>query len=128
VASVGREQLQRADVQRLQPRQWLNDEVINFYGAMILERAERWTAAGDAGNARKREEDVWFGADELGGMMPPKLKSRMNGINGTTYKGKERERGEPVRIHYFNTFFYAKLTSPGYEKARLNKWTKKVRW
>lgn len=126
VASVAREQLQRADIQRLQPRQWLNDEIVNFYGAMIVERAERWTAGGDVEIARKRE-DIWFGADELGGSMPPKLKSRLNCVNGTTRKGKEPEHGEPLNIHYFNTFFYAKLTGPGYEKARLNKWTKKVR-
>ena len=28
------------DIARLLPGQWLNDEVINFYGAMILARSE----------------------------------------------------------------------------------------
>jgi Ulp1 family protease len=28
------------DIARLQPCQWLNDEIINFYGAMILGRSE----------------------------------------------------------------------------------------
>jgi Ulp1 family protease len=28
-----------ADLQKLTGRQWLNDELINFYGAMIMERA-----------------------------------------------------------------------------------------
>jgi hypothetical protein len=93
---------------------------------MIVERAERWTANCDPGTAGKRDEDVWFGADELGGSMPPKPKSKINGTHCATRKRKEREHGEPLRIHYFNTFFYAKLTGSGYEKARLNKWTKKV--
>ena len=28
------------DISRLHPGQWLNDEIINFYGAMILGRSE----------------------------------------------------------------------------------------
>ncbi|KAL1740095.1 hypothetical protein HDZ31DRAFT_48176, partial [Schizophyllum fasciatum] len=40
VAKYAREQVSDADVARLRPGQWLNDEVINFYGAMILGRAE----------------------------------------------------------------------------------------
>ncbi|KAF9520526.1 hypothetical protein BS47DRAFT_1370365 [Hydnum rufescens UP504] len=80
VSTCGREQVQGEDIQRLRPAQWLNDEVINFYGAMITERAAR----------------------------------------------QGREQGDPLDVHYFNTFFYEKLVNPGYEKARLNKWSKKV--
>lgn len=28
------------DLSRLKPGQWLNDEIVNFYGAMILGRSE----------------------------------------------------------------------------------------
>lgn len=124
LATVGREQVQKADVQRLQPAQWLNDEIINFYGAMITARSERWAKLRNGDPAQLCEEDLWFGADELGGTKPPKGASK---ANGHSRKRKDREYGEPVQIHYFNTFFYSKLTTTGYEKAKLNKWTKKVR-
>ena len=40
VAKFAREQVSDVDISRLCPAQWLNDEIINFYGAMILARSE----------------------------------------------------------------------------------------
>jgi sentrin-specific protease 1 len=40
VSKHGREQVTDQDLMRLRPVQWLNDEIINFYGSMILARAE----------------------------------------------------------------------------------------
>jgi sentrin-specific protease 1 len=40
IAKVAREQVTDQDLSRLRPRQWLNDEIINFYGALILARSE----------------------------------------------------------------------------------------
>lgn len=40
VAKFGREQVVDKDIQRLRPGQWLNDEIINYYGQMILSRSE----------------------------------------------------------------------------------------
>lgn len=40
VSKYAREQVTDADLSRLWPSQWLNDEVINFYGALILGRSE----------------------------------------------------------------------------------------
>ncbi|KAK8844621.1 hypothetical protein IAR55_006468 [Kwoniella newhampshirensis] len=34
--------------------------------------------------------------------------------------------GTKRRVHYLNSFFYAKLVDQGYEKARLKRWTKKI--
>lgn len=142
MAECGREQVQKADLDRLKPRSWLNDEVINFYGAMVTARADRWAALctseePDSEVEKKREEEMWFGYESLGGTGPPVAKkSTSSGVNGHGHghrkgkgKGKHREReyGEPLSVHYFSTFFYSKLTTAGYEKARLNKWTKKVR-
>ena len=39
IAKCAQEQVSHDDIARLQPFQWLNDEVINFYGRMILLRA-----------------------------------------------------------------------------------------
>lgn len=33
------------DIVKLKPKQWLNDEVINFYGIMVLGRADKAEAA-----------------------------------------------------------------------------------
>lgn len=114
VSAVGKEQVHAPDLARLAPTSWLNDEVINLYGAMITERSERW-AKGDFSDATLRVE----GDEEVAN---PKA------TNGKTSpsKGKEREHGDPLKVHYFNTFFYARLEDKGYEKARLGKWTKKV--
>lgn len=40
VSKYAREQVNDQDLSRLRPSQWLNDELINFYGAMILGRSE----------------------------------------------------------------------------------------
>ncbi|KAK7694384.1 hypothetical protein QCA50_001570 [Cerrena zonata] len=87
IASCGREQVNDRDISRLRPGQWLNDEIINFYGQMILSRSE-----GGKENA------------------------------GKAVKGQR----SPLNAHYFNTFFWTKLTQDGYQKARLAKWTKKI--
>ena len=88
VAKFAREQVSDVDVARLSPGQWLNDEIINFYGSMILARSE----------ANKENAQVVS-----------------NGCgNGS------------LDVHYFSTFFWAKLCKDGYELGRLAKWTKKA--
>lgn len=36
-----REEVSSRDLQFLGPGKWLNDEIINFYGALLMERAEK---------------------------------------------------------------------------------------
>jgi sentrin-specific protease 1 len=90
IAKVGRLQVADADLSRLKPGTWLNDEIINFYGQLILERSEAY----------------------------PRNKGITNGAR--------TEKNTILNVHYFNSFFFEKLQE-GYEKARLAKWTKKVR-
>ncbi|KIL71119.1 hypothetical protein M378DRAFT_155985 [Amanita muscaria Koide BX008] len=40
ISRISKEQVTDQDLNRLRPRQWLNDELINFYGALILARSE----------------------------------------------------------------------------------------
>lgn len=40
IAKCAKEQVSDSDIARLRPHQWLNDEIINFYGQMILTRSE----------------------------------------------------------------------------------------
>ena len=47
VSKVGKEQVADVDLSRLDPggtSHWLNDEIINFYGALIMERSERFAS------------------------------------------------------------------------------------
>lgn len=91
IAKVARLQITDADLGRLKPGVWLNDEIINFYGQLILERSQ----------ASPRNKNVKNGA--------------------------RSEKNTVLDVHYFNSFFFEKLSQEGYEKARLAKWTKKVR-
>jgi len=44
VSKAGREQVTFKDIQRLLPGQWLNDEIINFYGQLIVDCCENLEA------------------------------------------------------------------------------------
>jgi len=59
ISKVAREQVCDKDLSRLLPCQWLNDELINFYGAMILERSEACKENSGA-NGRKRPLNVHY--------------------------------------------------------------------
>jgi sentrin-specific protease 1 len=91
VAKVARLQVTDADLCRLRPGTWLNDEIVNFYGQLILDRSEAHPA------------------------------------NKGVKNGARSEKNMILNVHYFNSFFFEKLSQEGYEKARLAKWTKKVR-
>lgn len=88
ISKCAREQVSDRDLVRLKPGSWLNDEIINFYGQMILSRSE---AASSKANKENKKGNTKF-----------------------------------LDVHYFSTFFWSKLSSEGYEKGRLAKWTKKV--
>ncbi|KAF8168307.1 hypothetical protein B0H34DRAFT_816038 [Crassisporium funariophilum] len=90
ISKFAREQVSDQDISRLRPGQWLNDEIINFYGAMILSRSE--------GNKENPGPQV----------------------------NKKKGKQKLLDVHYFSSFFWAKLTKEGYEKGRLSKWTKKL--
>jgi sentrin-specific protease 1 len=108
LAKAAREQVAHQDLARLRPNAWLNDEIINFYGALISERAAKFENEKEKGKVD---------------MVNGKGKERINGRDYPSDDGV----GDPLKIHVFNTYFLAKLQDLGYEKAKLNKWTKKVR-
>ncbi|CAG8698045.1 1751_t:CDS:2, partial [Acaulospora colombiana] len=113
LAKVAREQVTAQDLSRLRPGQWLNDEIINLYGAMISERAAKFEEA----QSQKQAFSEGTGVNGYGHSPNGKGKSKAsNGLEGI---------GEPWKVHVFNTYFMSKLQEMGYEKSRLNKWTKK---
>ncbi|KXN83566.1 Sentrin-specific protease 1 [Leucoagaricus sp. SymC.cos] len=99
IVKYARESVEDKDLNRLRPGQWLNDEIINFYGAMILGRSE---------GCKENKENV----PNVSG------KKELNGV--------AKGRGKPLNVHYFSSFFWTKLTTDGYDKGRLAKWTKKI--
>jgi sentrin-specific protease 1 len=101
ISKYAREQVTDADLSRLWPSQWLNDEIINFYGALILGRSE--------------------GSKENPSVNNPS-------VNNPSVNGVSHGKRKPLNVHYFSTFFWSKLKGDGYEKGRLAKWTKKVGW
>lgn len=113
LSKAGKEQVASSDLQRLKPRQWLNDEVINFFGAMIMERSD---SSGPSSSATVNGN----GKPLMNGNGKP-----MNG-NGVKNGRKGKAKAEPLKAHVFSTFFFSKLQDSGYDKGRLNKWTKKV--
>ncbi|KZT74848.1 cysteine proteinase [Daedalea quercina L-15889] len=59
ISKCNREQVTATDLSRLRPNQWLNDEIINFYGQMIMARAE--ASQQNAGsNGRKKPLNVHY--------------------------------------------------------------------
>jgi sentrin-specific protease 1 len=45
ISKIAKEQVSDSDIRRLRPGQWLNDEVINFYGQLISSRSMEAEAA-----------------------------------------------------------------------------------
>lgn len=107
ISKIAREQVTDKDIARLRPHQWLNDEIINFYGQMILTRSEE-------------------AAKALGQSKAVNGVSINGAVNGLKKGGASAPKDRVLDIHYFSTFFWSKLIGEGYEKARLAKWTKKV--
>jgi hypothetical protein len=64
ISKYAREQVNDQDIVRLKPLKWLNDEVINFYGALILGRSESSkenpTTNGKAGKGKKPLDVHYF--------------------------------------------------------------------
>lgn len=113
IASIPGAGVESHDIQKLSPRQWLNDEVINFYLKMIERRsgiaaqkraealqAKERVAANEYADETQRTKDL---------TLLEEVKKRWNGV---------------WNVHVFNTFFYEKLLKQGY--AGVRQWTRKV--
>ena len=91
--------LTRRDLQTLKGLSWLNDEIVNFYMSLIVERSDNYhnstsTVAAGGGGGGKQQRVV-------------------------------SERSSSLhRAYAFTTFFYPKLIKDGF--ASLKRWTRKV--
>lgn len=59
IAKIAKEQIADTDISRLDSKgrsRWLNDEIINFYGALLMQRAENYiTNKENRGDETKRK-------------------------------------------------------------------------
>jgi sentrin-specific protease 1 len=60
VSQVARERIEFKDIKLLEPNKWLNDEVINFYGALIQKRADEDMITTSDGKQKKRRDIHYF--------------------------------------------------------------------
>ena len=110
------------DLQKLLPGKWLNDEIINFYGTLILNRAN------DAD--KKRTEAMAAAKDAPAPSALPAPSSNRKGRGKD--KGTEAIPPRPYdksldafwRVHFFNSFFWTNLKSKGFDGVK--RWTRRV--
>ena len=55
ISKAGKEQVCDRDIAKLGPGQWLNDEIINFYGQMLLLRSEEATSKANKENSNGKK-------------------------------------------------------------------------
>ncbi|KAF9270478.1 cysteine proteinase [Marasmius fiardii PR-910] len=60
ISKYAREQVTDQDIVRLRPGSWLNDEIINFYGAMILGRSESCKGDKENKGSSGKPLDAWY--------------------------------------------------------------------
>ncbi|SPO20019.1 related to Sentrin-specific protease 1 [Ustilago trichophora] len=120
IADVTGASVDDKDLQKLRPGQWLNDEVINFYGQLILTRAN---------DADKQRTEAMAAAKTA----TPYDATTANSSN--TAVTKKKGKSKPTRpydssldafwrVHFFSSFFYNLLKDKGY--AGVKRWTRRI--
>jgi sentrin-specific protease 1 len=74
ISKFEREQVNETDISRLRPCQWLNDEIINFYGAMLLARSNSAKENPLVNGASDRHEQKVLNVHYFSTFFWPKLK------------------------------------------------------
>lgn len=138
-----RAEVSHTDLQRLKPGQWLNDEIINYFGSLIMQQSgsepggnkeNQEKTRGPAGaNEQRPSAAASASASALASASTSTLTS--HDIKG---KGKalpttiESERpsaskGTGLDVYVYSSFFYSKLLeSDCYQRGKIFKWTKDV--
>lgn len=102
IATIAGAEVNDKDIRKLLPGQWLNDEVINFYGNLILIRANQ---------AEKERDEAIKAAKESGDAN--KLK-----------KPYDTKLDAFWRVHFFSSFFWENLKNRGFDGVK--RWTRRV--
>jgi hypothetical protein len=91
ISKCVREQVESKDLRLLNPGQWLNDEVINFYMAMLQERADNDLIEVD-GKKKKRRDIHCFNSFFYGKLEHDYAKSRIGRWTKKVRAGAKPER------------------------------------
>lgn len=134
-----RAEVSHMDLQRLKPGQWLNDEVINYFGSLIMQRS----GSEPGGNKENQEKTKGpAGANEQKPSSSPSTSASASTSTSTSHdiKGKGKalptqseaeqlssSKGTPLDVYVYSSFFYSKLLeSDCYQRGKIFKWTKDV--
>lgn len=120
IADVTGASVDDKDLQKLRPGQWLNDEVINFYGQLILTRAN---------DADKQRNEALATAKTGATSDTTTANSSNTAVTKKKGKGKPTRPYDPSldafwRVHFFSSFFYNLLKDKGY--AGVKRWTRRI--
>lgn len=118
IAAIPGAQVEDHDVQKLRPRQWLNDEVINFYGNLILQRAN---------DADKRRTEAMKTATSDASAAPEKPlvgKSARAGGKPQPKRPYDAALDAFWRVHFFSSFFWENLKNRGFDGVK--RWTRRI--
>lgn len=114
IADVTGASVDDKDLQKLRPGAWLNDEVINFYGQLILMRADQ---------AEKKRTEAMAAAKDKPAEAAVSNASKKNG-KGKVQRPYDSSLDAFWRVHFFSSFFYNKLKDNGY--AGVKRWTRRI--
>ncbi|KAJ1030316.1 hypothetical protein NDA16_001226 [Ustilago loliicola] len=116
IAEIPGAEVNDHDVQKLLPRQWLNDEVINFYGNLILLRAN------DA--EKKRTEAMAAAKNAPPAPVPEAASSKKNGNKNKVIRPYDKSLDAFWRVHFFSSFFWPNLKQRGFDGVK--RWTRRI--
>jgi sentrin-specific protease 1 len=123
------------DLQRLNPGQWLNDEVINYFGSLIMQRSGSEPASNKENQTKTKGP---AGANEQKSTASTSVSTSMSTSQDVKGKGKalptaneseqpSSSKGTGLDVYVYSSFFYSKLLeSDCYQRGKIFKWTKDV--
>lgn len=125
VAAITGAEVNDRDLQKLRPGQWLNDEIINFYGNLMLQRANE---------AESKRQAALKAAAEAPPVPTSEASTPVTAVNGKP-KHNAKTATKPKRpydssldaywrIHFFSSFFWENLKNRGYDGVK--RWTRKI--
>ena len=116
IVRLGRNRMTRKDASTLGPEMWLNDEIINCYGNLLLQRHKYISEL----RKRSREEHI---ASGIGNLPPPEISPVhvFDSFFWTRLQVKTTHREKKPVSKYSPSFFLSQ--SNGYCYANVKKWT-----
>lgn len=118
IAAIPGAQVEDRDVEKLRPRQWLNDEVINFYGNLILQRAN------DAD--KRRTEAIKAAGSDASPVAEKPLVGKSARAGGKPQPKRPYDAALDAfwRVHFFSSFFWENLKNRGFDGVK--RWTRRI--